>query len=202
MQPPVSPGTVRAVTSHPGNPQTMPGSKKPSQEDIDLFRRSIGQVRKLADDTVPPPARHRTPRRRARPFDPEPAPLPGFSKGHLEEISAGETLAFARPGLQQRLQQRLRRGQLPVGAELDLHGMTIPEAEHELVRFLSWCGDRHIRYARIIHGKGYGSRAQAPLLKNRLNDWLRQHHEVLAFHSARPEQGGTGAVHVLLRSRR
>jgi len=55
---------------------------------------------------------------------------------------------------------------------------------------------------RIIHGKGYGSREQAPVLKNSLNSWLRQHPDVLAFSSTRPEHGGTGAVHVLLRSRR
>lgn len=180
----------------------MTDSKKPSPEDVELFRRSIGPVRKLTSDTVPPPAQHRAPRRRTRPFEREPALLPGFSRGHLEEVGAGETLAFVRPGLQQRLLQRLRRGQLPVGAELDLHGMTIPEAESEVSRFLSFCGDRGIRCARIIHGKGYGSRAAAPQLKNRINNWLRQHHEVLAFHSARPEQGGTGAVNVLLRSRR
>ncbi|MGD2112599.1 MAG: Smr/MutS family protein [Gammaproteobacteria bacterium] len=180
----------------------MTNEKKPSPEDIELFRRSIGPVRRLASDTVPAPARHRTPRLRARPFVRDSAPLPGFSRGHLEEVGAGETLAFARPGLQQRLLHRLRRGQLPVGAELDLHGMTIPEAENEVARFLAYCSDRHIRCARIIHGKGYGSRAQAPLLKNRINNWLRQHHEVLAFHSARPEHGGSGAVHVLLRTRR
>lgn len=180
----------------------MTGSKKVSPEDIELFRRSVGPVRKLVSDTVAPPVRQRNPRLRSRPSDAVRVPLPGFSRGYLEEVGAGATLTFARPGLQQRLLQRLRRGQLPVGAELDLHGMTGPEAESEVIRFLSWCSDRGMRCARIIHGKGYGSRATAPQLKNRLNNWLRQHPGVLAFHSARPEQGGTGAVNVLLRSRR
>ena len=59
--------------------------------------------------------------------------------------------------------------------------MTIPVAENELIRFLALCRDRHIRCVRIIHGKGYGSRAGSPVLKNRLNHWLRQHPDVLAF---------------------
>jgi DNA-nicking Smr family endonuclease len=55
---------------------------------------------------------------------------------------------------------------------------------------------------RIIHGKGYGSREQAPVLKSRLNHWLREQQDVLAFCSSRRDQGGTGAVNVLLRTRR
>jgi DNA-nicking Smr family endonuclease len=71
-----------------------------------------------------------------------------------------------------------------------------------MARFLSWCGERGIRTVRIIHGKGYGSREQAPVLKSRLNHWLRDQQEVLAFCSSRRDQGGTGAVNVLLRSSR
>jgi DNA-nicking Smr family endonuclease len=128
---------------------------------------------------------------------------PGFSEGQQQDVvSAEDTLFFARPGLQQRLLKRLRRGQLPVEAELDMHGMTIPVAENELVRFLSHCQDRHVRCARIIHGKGFGSRSGSPVLKNRLNHWLRQHHEVLAFTTTPRDAGGAGAVYVLLRTRR
>jgi DNA-nicking Smr family endonuclease len=35
-----------------------------------------------------------------------------------------------------------------------------------------------------------------------MNSWLRQHHTVLAFSSAPPRHGGTGALYVLLRSAR
>ena len=119
-----------------------------------------------------------------------------------KEIGAGESMYFARGGLQQRLLQRLRRGQLPAEAALDLHGRTAAEAHYEIGRFLSYCGDRRMRSVRVIHGKGYGSRERAPVLKSRLNQWLRERPEVLAFCSARPDQGGTGAVNVLLRARR
>jgi DNA-nicking Smr family endonuclease len=181
----------------------MSTTGKPTPEDIDLFRRSIGPVRKLRSDKISHATKCPAPRPRNSPADQQARPLPGFPEEfHGREISPGESLYFARTGLQQRLLQRLRRGQLPCEAELDLHGMTIAEAEVEMARFLSYCGERGIRTVRIIHGKGYGSREQAPVLKSRLNHWLREQQDVLAFCSSRRDQGGTGAVNVLLRSRR
>jgi DNA-nicking Smr family endonuclease len=181
----------------------MPPTGKPTPDDIDLFRRSIGPIRKLHSDKVYQAAKRPAPRPRAA-LAGEPARcLPAFpDEFHGRETGAKESLYFARTGLQQRLQQRLRRGQLPCEAKLDLHGLNIAEAQHEVARFLSWCGERGIRSVRIIHGKGYGSRERAPVLKSRLNHWLREQPEVLAFCSSRPEQGGTGAVNVLLRTRR
>jgi DNA-nicking Smr family endonuclease len=181
----------------------MPPTGKPTTDDIDLFRRSIGTIRKLRSDKVYPVAKRPPPRPRAATPGEQSYPLAAFPEEfHGREISAGESLFFARTGLQQRLLQRLRRGQLQCEAELDLHGLTIAETQHEVTRFLSWCGERGIRTVRIIHGKGYGSRERAPVLKSRLNHWLREQQEVLAFCSSRPDQGGTGAVNVLLRSRR
>ncbi len=181
----------------------MPATKKPSREDIDLFRRSIGPVRKLGSDTAVVHRRPPAPRPRTARDDSEQRGDPGFSDWPRDDpVNAADTLYFARPGLQLRLLQRLRRGQLPVGAELDMHGMTLAIAQNELIRFITQSRDQRIRCVRIIHGKGYGSREQAPVLKNSLNSWLRQHPDVLAFSSTRPEQGGTGAVNVLLRSRR
>jgi DNA-nicking Smr family endonuclease len=180
----------------------MSRPKKPSPDDIELFRRSAGVDRKVNSDTVAPPVKRRSPRPRSKPaFETQP-PLAGFSEGQSQEISAEDTLFFARPGLQQRQLQRLRRGQLPVEAELDMHGMSIPVAENEVARFLAHCRDQHVRCVRIIHGKGYGSREAAPVLKNRIDHWLRQHHDVLAFCSTPRDRGGTGAINVLLRSKR
>ena len=180
----------------------MSSSKKPSREDIELFRRSIGPVRRLGSDKAAPHRLQPAPRLRAGRNDSAHISDPGFSDWSGDDpVSATDTLYFARPGLQLRLLQRLRRGQLPVGAELDMHGMTLAVAQNEVIRFISRSRDQAIRCVRIIHGKGYGSREQAPALKNSLNSWLRQHPDVLAFSSTRPEQGGTGALHVLLRSR-
>jgi len=179
----------------------MAKEKKPSAEDIELFRRSVGPVRKISCDRVR--AAHKPPPPRPR-IQPDPATLEmpdNFSDAYDPGgVSADETLFFARPGLQQRQLQRFRRGQLSCAAELDMHGMTTAIARSELTAFIADCRERRIRCARIIHGKGYGSGGSAPVLKNRLNSWLRQHHDVLAFSSAQAHHGGSGALYVLLRS--
>ncbi|MEJ2395822.1 MAG: Smr/MutS family protein [Candidatus Thiodiazotropha sp.] len=117
-----------------------------------------------------------------------------------QEIETGEFLDFVRPGVQQRLMHDLRRGYLEIGAELDLHGLTVRYARDDLNRFLATCHERGVRVARIIHGKGYRSEGRQPVLKQKLNLWLRQREDVLAFTSAPRHDGGTGAAYVLLRN--
>lgn len=180
----------------------MSKTKKPSREDIDLFRRSIGPVRKLGSDTAAPHRRPPAPRPRTDRNDGVQLDDPGFSDGSRgEPVSASDTLYFARPGLQLRLLQRLRRGQLPVGAELDMHGMTLAIAQQEIIRFISRSRDQNIRCVRIIHGKGLGSFRRQPILKGKVMRWLVQRAEVLAFCQARPDDGGAGALLVLLAAR-
>ena len=181
----------------------MPHRKKPSAEEIDLFRRSVGPVRKVAQDRAGPVRKPPAPRPRQRDNNEPRISTDKFSDAFdTDTVSSDETLFFARPGLQQRQLQRLKRGQLQVGAELDMHGMTAAIARNALVNFIALCSEQHIRCARIIHGKGYGSGTDAPVLKNRLNSWLRQHHDVLAFSSTQIKDGGSGALYVLLRSSR
>jgi DNA-nicking Smr family endonuclease len=50
----------------------------------------------------------------------------------------------------------------------------------------------------VIHGKGRGSGPRGPVLKHVVNHWLRRMDDVAAFATARPVDGGTGAVYVLL----
>jgi DNA-nicking Smr family endonuclease len=179
----------------------MAGRKKPSQEDIELFRRSAGVTRPLGNDKIPPFRKRLSTRPRIQPDFADAAIEAGFSDGYdAGTVAASDTLFFARTGVQQRQLQRLRRGQLPIGAELDMHGMTTTIARNTIAHFITQCRDQHIRCIRIIHGKGYGSGGDAPILKNRLNSWLRQHHDVLAFSSTPDRDGGTGAVYVLLRA--
>jgi len=181
----------------------MAKHSKTSTEDSDLFRRSIGPVRKLSSDRAPPGKKRPAPRPRARPAQDRPAVAGGFADSlPADEVGASDVLFFARPGLQKRLLLRLRRGQLQTGDELDLHGMTAAAAQNTLARFLAQSRERRLRCVSIIHGKGYGSKNSAPVLKNKLNNWLRQDPDVLAFCSSRPDEGGTGAVYVLLRSNR
>lgn len=117
------------------------------------------------------------------------------------ELDCGEELSYMRPGLQNRVLRRLRRGHYSLAAELDLHGMTVPIARAALADFLLECRRRNHRCVRIIHGKGRRSSNQGPVLKGKVDHWLRQREEVLAFCSARPCDGGSGAVYVLLRYR-
>lgn len=113
----------------------------------------------------------------------------------------GDGLWYAKPGVQDATVRKLRRGQYSVGAELDLHGLRSDAARVALVEFLQSAHQRHLRCVRVIHGKGYRSGPQGPVLKQKLNGWLRQRNDVIAFCSARPADGGTGAVYVLLSAR-
>lgn len=118
-----------------------------------------------------------------------------------EDAENGEDASFVRPGLSRQTLRRLRRGEWHIQAELDLHGMTKIEAKHELAEFLHECKRRGGRCVRIIHGKGLRSPNKEPVLKHHVRHWLTQRDEVLAYVSARPVDGGGGAVVVLLKGR-
>lgn len=93
---------------------------------------------------------------------------------------------------------RLRRGDFSTPCVIDLHGLTEAKAEERLTQWLLRCRHKSPRYALIIHGKGLGSTADDPILKNFVNWWLRNQPRILAFTSALPADGGTGAVYALL----
>ncbi len=105
---------------------------------------------------------------------------------------------FAKPGIQHKVLRKLRRGQYNVGATLDLHGKTIQQARESLTAFLLNCRREGIKSALVIHGKKCGG--GTPILKNKLNHWLRQVDFVLAFCSAAAKDGRTGAVYILLKN--
>ena len=165
--------------------------------DLELFREEVQDAQPLANES-PEPYRRRPP-----PI-PRPRPLELSKEGENtlseSEVETHEFLHFARPGVQQRVLADLQRGAIEVGLELDLHGLVVEVARRVLAEFLIECGLRRIRCARIIHGKGGRSPGQTPVLKQKVNYWLRLHHEVLAFCSATRRDGGTGAVYVLLRN--
>lgn len=120
----------------------------------------------------------------------------------LRDAAVDDVLFFARAGIQQKAQKKLRRGELPIEEELDLHGYTVSEAKTAIQDFLYECKRQHIRYIRIIHGKGYRSDQKIPILKTHVAYWLPQINDVLAFSSAQARDGGTGAIYVILKSSR
>jgi len=169
-------------------------------KDRELFRQTVGAVKLLRCDRVDPALSH-------------PAPIPRFTQADEQQVLAdmisdyfepadletGEELYYRREGVQQAVLRKLRRGHFRVGTALDLHGMTVATAKEALTTFLHHVRREHIHCVRIIHGKGNGSRHRGPVLKQKVNHWLRQRDEVLAFCSAPAMDGGTGAVYVLLR---
>lgn len=117
-----------------------------------------------------------------------------------DPAEAVDALCFRGPGLQDTAWRRLRRGSYRIGAELDLHGLNRQRAREAVRAFLEDCHARGVRCVRIVHGKGLGSPNSGPVIKTLLDGWLRRRRDVLAFCSARPHDGGTGAAYVLLRA--
>lgn len=114
-------------------------------------------------------------------------------------LDTDETLSWRRAGIGPDVVRRLRRGEWVVRMQVDLHGLRVDEAREALVGFLAQAVRDEIRCVRIIHGKGLGSIGKEPVLKRKVPRWLAQREEVLAFCEARPNDGGSGAMIVLLR---
>jgi len=117
----------------------------------------------------------------------------------LGAVSSEETIEFHRSGIQHKVLRKMRLGQYNVEAMLDLHGMNIGQANESLRHFIVRCQQAKKRHVLIIHGKGRDH--AKPILKNKLNHWLRQLEQVLAFCSASAKDGRSGALYVLLKGR-
>ena len=168
-------------------------------EDRDVFREAMRDVKPLrADQRAPtaPPRKRQTADR--VPGGPMAEHLASLDSG---AVDTGEELRFRGPGISERVFRRLRRGTFSVEDELDLHGMTVAQARAALKDFISECATEHRGCVRVVHGKGLGSGHRGPVLKGHVNRWLRQWRDVLAFATARPKDGGSGAVYVLIRRR-
>lgn len=127
-----------------------------------------------------------------------------YSDEHLsdqfpEPVAAGESLAYIRPGLQQQQFKKLKNGQIPWEAVIDLHGYRIEEARAALSVFLRRCQNRGFTCVRVIHGKGLHRNDAEITIKSALVSWLTQLTYVMGFASCTPTDGGTGAVYVLLK---
>lgn len=172
------------------------------QAERNLFAASVGAVRPLkGQDTrlwhVPEP--------------PEPLPV----QRQLDEervlreslsdefdvttlLDVDDQLSFRRPGVGLDVTRKLRSGAWSIQRQLDLHGLRTDEAREALGEFIRLAHRTGLRCVRIVHGKGLGSPGRTPVLKGRVQRWLVQKKEVLAFVQARPLDGGAGALVVLL----
>lgn len=174
-----------------------------AHDDGGLFRRLMADAKRLQTDRVPPQRRRARPKaafahRDRRPLLRESlAGEPGTG-----EAETGDHLQFRHASVSRVTSRRLARGGFRRQAELDLHGLTAAEAREELGRFVAECVDRGLTCVRVIHGKGRGSGHAGPVLKRLADQWLRRCQPVLAFVTARPVDGGSGALYVLLRRER
>jgi DNA-nicking Smr family endonuclease len=171
---------------------------RPAVEDPH-FRKAVG-------DVTPLPARNKAalekplPHPRLRDHDEDREYMDDLSDSQPFLREPGEPLKFSRPGVQRQTLRELRRGGSRIEDELDLHGLTVREARPLLVAFLDRCRSSGARRVRIIHGKGLRSESGEGVLKGMVASWLTQRADVLAFHEAKPADGGSGAVVVLLRT--
>ncbi|MDI1237128.1 MAG: Smr/MutS family protein [Polaromonas sp.] len=171
----------------------------------ELFSRAIGPVKAL-------PARH-LPGHRAQLAPAQPAPIPVQQQRDelavmREAISdefdvetlldTDEALSFRRPGMGPDVVRKLRRGGWSIQRQLDLHGLRREDARDALSAFIREAHKAGMRCVRVVHGKGLGSPGKTPVLKGRVQSWLIQKQEVIAFVQARPAEGGAGALVVLL----
>jgi DNA-nicking Smr family endonuclease len=171
-------------------------------EDSDLFRRSVGDIKRLRTDTAEHDLPRPAPAARFRRMD-EAEVLRDSLEGNVDpsELETGDELCFRRPMIRPADFKRLRRGQFSVGSEIDLHGLTSAQAHAALSEFIVEASSRRLGCVRVIHGKGLRSGPGGPVIKKRIGRWLRQRDEVLAYASARAVDGGTGAIYVLLRKK-
>ena len=177
----------------------MANPKDPSERDIQLFRDAVGDVKRLDDDRHSNEKLRPLPIPRQQQLDDAAVIDELLSDPSASEIlETGEHLNYRKNGVQTSVVRKLRRGGFTVQDELDLHGLTIEQAREHLRQFLHNAMDNEFRCVQIVHGKGRKTADRAPKLKPFLNHWLQRKREVMAFCSARPEDGGTGAVYVLL----
>ena len=171
----------------------------------ELFSRAVGRVLALPPQHRPG---HKAILQRARPApvaeqqqrDELAVMKEALSDGFDVEtlLHTDETLSFRRPGMGPDVVRKLRRGNWSIQRQLDLHGLRREAAREALAAFIRDASKAGLRCVRIVHGKGLGSPGKTPVLKGRVQSWLIQKQEVLAFVQARPAEGGAGALVVLL----
>jgi DNA-nicking Smr family endonuclease len=167
----------------------------------DEFAIAVGQVHTLAPDGRADIDRPRPP--------PEPRQRELDEQAALKEALSDEVdvesllltddgLSFRRHGIALDVVTRLRRGHWAIQSQIDLHGLRRDEARDCLAAFVRESTRRGQRCLRVVHGKGHGSPGRQPVLKEKVQRWLAQCAEVVAFAQASGPQGGAGALIVLL----
>ena len=201
-------GTLRAQLEARARAERLERERRQAEEararrEAELFRHAVGDAVPLPPSGRASPSRARpAPAARQRELDEQAALAASLSDEiDIERLlETDEALSFRRETVAPEVLARLRRGHWVVQDQIDLHGLRTDEARDALVAFIARALKREQRCLRIIHGKGLGSIGREPVLKGKVLKWLVQREEVLAFCQARPTDGGSGALIVLLKS--
>lgn len=163
-------------------------------EDVALFREFVAGTRPLEQDKIAPVVRRSKQKRALNGTAASTAEKLFFFSDEFESYADTQgSLSYVQPGDDPHLAGRLRRGELTPQVLLDLHGMTIAEAKTELAGLLQYCERQQFNCACVVHGKGLG------ILSHKVPNWLVQHPNVRAFHTAPRSWGKHGALLLLLK---
>jgi len=208
-------GLVARAPSTPPEPPSAPARDEaaPASESRDpeaMFLQAVADVRPLAArarDRVAGPSPAADPKPVTDPDAEALAELCDLVTGAapFDLADGDEYVEGAAVGVDRRLLRRLRAGEFAYQAHLDLHGLTADEARGQVDAFLLRAYLNNHRCVLIVHGRGRNSKDQIPVLKGRLTSWLARGQStrmILAFTTARPCDGGAGALYVLLRRNR
>jgi DNA-nicking Smr family endonuclease len=175
--------------------------EKRAEAERNLFMRAVGKVAPIANQerVWSPPQRPST-RPLQQDLDNEAVMHESMSDDFdiSTLLDADDQLSFRRPGIGTDITRKLRKGEWSLQGQIDLHGLRSDEARNAMGQFIRDAKRMGWRCVRVVHGKGLGSPGKEPVLKSKVQRWLVQKNEVLAFVQAKPSDGGGGALLVLL----
>jgi DNA-nicking Smr family endonuclease len=191
------------IPAHWHNAGSLPRPVLPRDPDADLFARAVAGIQPLPDCNrvvlgKPLPA----PRPQQSAAD-ERAALHESLHGQIglqDRLEGGDEPNYLRSGIAANTLRDLRRGRWVIQSEIDLHGLNREEARQQLATWLAASLHHGLRCVRVVHGKGLSSPQKTSVLRHLVRGWLAQRDEVLAYCQAKPQDGGEGALIVLLRA--
>lgn len=181
--------------------QARIAAEKRAEAERNLFTRAVGKVAPIANqERVWSPPQRLTPRPLQQDLDDEAVMHESMSDEFdiSTLLDADDQLSFRRPGIGTDVTRKLRKGEWSIQGQIDLHGLRSDEARNAMGQFIRDAKRMGWRCVRVVHGKGLGSPGKEPVLKSKVQRWLVQKKEVLAFVQAKPSDGGGGALVVLL----
>ncbi|MEY4341262.1 MAG: hypothetical protein RL541_766 [Pseudomonadota bacterium] len=181
--------------------QARVAAEKRAEAERNLFTRAVGKVAPISQpERVWSPPQRPLPRPIQQDLDDEAVMHESMSDEFdiTTLLDADDQLSFRRSGIGTDVTRKLRKGEWSIQGQIDLHGLRSDEARNAIGQFIRDAKRMGWRCVRVVHGKGLGSPGKEPVLKSKVQRWLVQKSEVLAFVQAKPSDGGAGALVVLL----